>query len=104
MDRQNSEIAQPLTPTANQPVKKTTAEIEQWLASHLSTLLDISLAEVDLDVSFDRYGLDSSAIVSLTQGLGDWMGQELDPTLPFDYSTIAALAEHLGESPSLLTH
>ena len=73
------------------------ADIENWLVSHLSQLLEIEPNEIDPHVSFNEYGLDSSAAIGLTGDLQEWLGQNLDPTLLFDYPTIEALANYLVE-------
>ncbi len=75
----------------------TTAEIQTWLVSYLTELLEIEPDEVDVTIPFDRYGLDSSAAVGMTGDLEEWLEYELDPTLIYDYPTIKALAEHLLE-------
>lgn len=81
-----------------QNTQVTAAKIKEWLVSYLSELLEISADKIDAKNSFERYGLDSSAAMVLTGDLGDWLGKELDPTLVYDYPTIAALAEHLAEA------
>jgi acyl carrier protein len=73
-----------------------TKEIQAWIAAYIADLLEIEPEEVDLQVPFDRYGLDSSVAVGLTGDLEDWLGGKLDPTLLYDYPTIAALAEYLS--------
>jgi acyl carrier protein len=80
-------------------VKKTPSKIElqDWLVSYLAELLDIELAEIDMTVTFDRYGLDSAAAIVMTGDLADWLGSELDPTLIYDYPTIEALVTNLLE-------
>jgi len=75
----------------------TAVEIQKWLAFYLGELLDIDPKEVDVTTRFDRYGLDSSAAVGLTCDLEDWIGRDVDPTLPYDYPTIETLAQHLAE-------
>jgi acyl carrier protein len=70
-------------------------EVQDWLVSYLSELLDIKLAEIDVTVTFDRYGLDSSAAIAMTGDLANWLGSELDPTLIYDYPTIEALVTNL---------
>jgi acyl carrier protein len=75
----------------------TTKEIQAWIAAYIADLLEIEPEEVDLQVPFDRYSLDSSVAVGLTGDLEDWLGCKLDPTLLYDYPTIAALAEYLSQ-------
>lgn len=72
------------------------AEIECWLITYLSELLDISPDEVDVQVTFDSYGLDSAAAVGLTGELADWLTIDLEPTLLYEYPTIKKLAEFLA--------
>ena len=76
----------------------TAAEIQAWLVSYLADMLEIDSSEVDITIPFDSYGLDSAAAVGLTGDLEDWLGCEIDPTLPYDYPTIEAMARHLSET------
>lgn len=71
-------------------------EIQDWLVAYLSDLLKIEPDEVDVTIPFDRYGLDSTAAISLTGDLEEWLGKEIDPTLLYDYPTVEALVEHLS--------
>lgn len=79
----------------------TTAEIKTWLVSYLAELLEIEPSQVDTTVSFDRYGLDSSATMSVTADLAEWLGWELEPALLYDYQTIEQLSEHLAQESAL---
>ncbi len=74
----------------------TTVAIQAWLVSYLAELLEIEPDEIDVRITFERYGLDSSAAVIMTGDLEEWLGYELDPTLIYDYPTIEALARHLS--------
>lgn len=73
----------------------TTADIQAWLITYLSELLEVEPDAIDVKVTFDRYGLDSSAAIAMTGDLADWLGSELDPTLIYDYPTIEALVTNL---------
>ena len=79
--------------------QKPMEEIQDWIIEYLSNLLEISSDDIETDVPFDTYGLDSSAAVGLTGDLEDWIGKEVDPTLLYDYPTVDAIAAHLS-SPS----
>ena len=59
-------------------------------------MLAISSDEIAPSVTFDIYGLASSAAVGLTGDLEDWLGKEIDPTILYDYPTIETLAAHLS--------
>lgn len=76
----------------------TSLKIREWLVSYMSYLLEIEPEQVGVETTFARYGLDSSAAIVLTGDLGDWLGIQLEPTLVYDYPTIAALADHLAEA------
>ncbi|MBD2534577.1 acyl carrier protein [Nostoc flagelliforme FACHB-838] len=75
----------------------TAAEIQAWLVSYLAEVLEIDPNNVEVRISFERYGLDSSAAVVLIGDMEDWLGYELDPTLLVDYPTIEALSGHLAK-------
>ena len=80
-----------------QPSLPTEQEIKTWLISYLAELTEMESDEIDTNLPFERYDLDSSAAVGLTVDLEEWLGQELDPTLLYDYPTINTLAKHLAE-------
>jgi acyl carrier protein len=72
------------------------AEIQAWIVVYVAKLLEVSPDEVDVTIPFDRYGLDSSAAVGLTGDLADWLGEDIDPTLIYDYPTIEGLVHYLA--------
>ena len=74
------------------------AEIQAWLISHLAEALEIKPEEIDVKAPFDRYGLDSYVAVNLVGELEEWLGCELSPTLPYDYTTVESLARHLSNA------
>jgi acyl carrier protein len=74
----------------------TASEIQDWLVARLAELLEIEPDEVEINITFDRYGLDSSAAIGLTGDLADWLGMEIEPTLLYDYPTVEALVKYLG--------
>ena len=71
-------------------------EIEEWLIKRIADLLDKDPREIDPTANFDQFGLDSATAVSLTGDLSDWLGVEVDPTVPYDHPTIAGVARHLS--------
>lgn len=72
--------------------------IEAWLVSYLSKALEEDESQIDVDASFDTYGLESSSIAAMTGDLADWLGQDIDPAIIYEYPTIASLAEQLATS------
>jgi acyl carrier protein len=75
-------------------------QIQEWLFGRLAELLGANVKSVDAATPFDRLGVDSSVAIGLTGQLEKWLGRDLDPTLLYDYPTIATLAKHLAEPPS----
>jgi acyl carrier protein len=80
------------------PLSPTATEIETWITANLALFLKIPVDEIDLSEPFSHYGLDSSIAVSLADELSNWLGRELDPTLFWEYPSIEALAQYLGQT------
>ncbi|MEH1818595.1 MAG: acyl carrier protein [Nostoc sp.] len=105
MNKQPSEISNSYSFTnlndLNQQVssqKEITKEaIQAWLTSYLAEILETNSKEIDIQESFDRYGLDSGAAVGLTSDLEDWLKRDLSPTLLYEYPTIEVLSQYLAE-------
>lgn len=74
-----------------------TEKIQAWIVSYLAEVLEINPDEIDTDIPFDHYGLDSAVAVGMTGDLEDWLGQKIDPTLLYDYPTIESFSRHLAE-------
>ena len=72
------------------------AAIEQWLIAHIAKLAKQAIDEIDVNQPFSHYALDSVATVGLTADLEDLLDLQLEPTLLWDYPTIASLARHLA--------
>ncbi|QUY40945.1 acyl carrier protein [Acaryochloris marina] len=83
----------------------TLADIQAWLKKHLATSLEMSPEEIDIDVDFIDYGMNSVEVVNVSGELEHFLGRRLDPMLVLDYSNIRELSEHLvtdneGSSPT----
>lgn len=76
--------------------RRSAEEIQAWLVYYMAELLDVPSSEVDTNLAFDRFGLDSAAAVALTSDLAKWLECDLDPNLTGDYRTIHALSEYLA--------
>jgi acyl carrier protein len=77
---------------------KTQAQISEWIKTYLAEILEVDPSEVDEDYEFDRFGLNSSAAVSLVGDLEEWLDFELSPSLFFEFNTIAQVSEHLAQA------
>lgn len=75
----------------------TQSEIQAWIVDYVAELLEVEPDKIDVKVPFDRYGLDSSAVVVMSGDLEEWLETDLDPTLVYDYPTIKSLAKYLAE-------
>jgi acyl carrier protein len=69
------------------------ALVQEWMQQYVGELLEIQPDEIDLDMPFNRYGLDSSAAVGLTGDLGTWIGVDVDAASAYDYPTIRQLSQ-----------
>jgi acyl carrier protein len=69
--------------------------IQLWIVANLALYLKISPDEISTSEPFSHYGLDSSAALTLAAELSEWLGQELDPTIFWEYPSIESLAHHL---------
>ena len=85
-----------VAPATTGGARRSMAEIEEWLVEYLAEALKFGRGEVEVTIPFDRFGLSSTTAVFMMGSLEEWLGTRLDPTLPFDYPTISALAAHLA--------
>jgi acyl carrier protein len=83
----------------NQPAAQEV--LTSWLSRYLADLMSLDAASVDLDMTFERYGMDSTAAVGLTGDLGNWLGTDVDAAATYDYPTIRQLAEALSRDPAV---
>lgn len=97
---ETSEKALPASPAmpASGPMAATLSAdtIQHWLVEQLAQRLGLKPHEIDIREPFARYGLDSVHAVALSSELEDWLGQNLPPTLMYEYPNIAVLSRHLA--------
>lgn len=79
------------------PKPITEIELQTWMISYLAELLEIDSDDIDINIPFDSYGLDSEVAVGMTGDLENWLEKELDPTLLYNYPTIKTFTKHLAE-------
>ncbi|MEM9216874.1 MAG: amino acid adenylation domain-containing protein [Cyanobacteria bacterium P01_F01_bin.150] len=102
--RKISSLSSPLTPqydsSGNQA--KTVEEISAWLINKIAESLQLVPKEIDTRQPFAVYGINSLKAVSIAAELEEWLGMSIAPTIVYDYPTIQALANYLGQTtPSL---
>lgn len=74
----------------------TQTQVQEWLQEQLADYLDINAKDVETGVTFQRYGLDSATSLTIIGELSEWLGIEVDATLPYDYPTIAKLSHYIA--------
>ncbi|MEE9339864.1 MAG: acyl carrier protein [Methylococcaceae bacterium] len=72
-------------------------DVANWLVINLSKVLDINVNDIDQSLQFEDYGLDSITAVGLVGELAQWLKQELDPSIIYDYPSIDFLSEYIVE-------
>ncbi|WP_299491661.1 acyl carrier protein [Acaryochloris sp. IP29b_bin.137] len=87
-------VAEAQTVSASQ-TSLTVTDIQAWLIKHLATSLEMSPEEIDIDVDFIDYGMNSVEVVNISGELEHFLGRRLDPMMVLDYSNIRELSEHL---------
>lgn len=70
--------------------------IKAFVINEIATILEVEQEKIKPDISFDRYGIDSLAIVELTDKLSTLTGKDVEPTLLYDFPTIDQLSAHLA--------
>jgi acyl carrier protein len=70
--------------------------IAEWLVQRIARETGTPPSEIDSHASFADFGLDSRTAVSLSSELEKLLGQELPPTLIWDFPTIDEASKHLA--------
>ena len=71
--------------------------VQEWMVTKLSNTLGVPARDIDIELPFTSFGLDSINAFNLTGDLAEWLGHSLPPTLLWDYPTVQSLADHLGK-------
>ncbi|MCW3817573.1 acyl carrier protein [Micromonospora sp. DR5-3] len=74
------------------------AEIAAWLTERIAYFLEKQPSDIDPDVELVELGLDSVYALTLCGDIEEHFGLAVEPTLPWDYPTVHALAGHLAET------
>ncbi len=72
-------------------------QVEEWLVNYLSLLLKTPEDEIDIDQSFESYGMDSATVIGLTGDLAEWTALDLEETTVYNHPTIAQLAKFISQ-------
>lgn len=92
--------SEPGTPALSKidPQSPTEQEIQAWLISNISAVVEIEPQSIDIRKPLEYYGMDSMQAMHLSGDLADWLGRQLSPTVVWDYPTIELLASHLAKN------
>lgn len=82
--------------SSTQPTPDVTT-IQTWVASRIAAELGLKPEEIEYQVPFSEFGLDSRTAVSLVGDLERWLHAKLPPTLLWDHPTVEALAQYLAD-------
>ena len=75
----------------------------EWMTDLFSREMKIGRERLDVNVEVQDYGVDSIIIAQLMRPIADMIDQDLDPSILFEFSTIASFSEWLVENhPSIL--
>ncbi|PXX69495.1 Acyl transferase domain-containing protein [Pseudomonas sp. LAMO17WK12:I10] len=75
------------------------ASVEQAMRELLMDELKFSAGQLaDRDMAFADYGIESIMVLQLMERLGAWVGNRLDPSLMFEFTTLGSLSEHLAST------
>jgi acyl carrier protein len=78
--------------------EKNKTEVRDWLVYYIAKNLNLDSEQIDTNVSFYDYNLDSAIAIELTGDLSNWLEQDIDPMLLYDYPTIELLVDYLTGS------
>jgi acyl carrier protein len=72
------------------------AQVERWLTERVGDYLDRPAADVDPHTPLAELGMDSVYALGLCGDIEDAFGLDVDPTLAWDYPTVAAITTFLS--------
>jgi acyl carrier protein len=71
------------------------ADLEAWLIERVGEYLPDLTEPIDPDRELGEYGLDSIAVVAFAADVEERLDIVLDPTVIWDYPTVAQLAKYV---------
>lgn len=75
----------------------TEEEIQDWLADQIAKQLGIDVDEIDIQASFNSYGLDSVQAMNIASLGKQCFGIQLSPLVIWNCPNIKLLSQHLVE-------
>jgi acyl carrier protein len=80
---------------ASSQEKRSEELIRTWIIEQISSLTGLLSNQIEITEPFSSYGIDSVAAAGLSGELATWLGEQLPPTITWDYPTVALLAAYL---------
>ena len=72
-------------------------EIQDWLAVQISEELGVDEAEIEIDIPFDSFGLDSVQTMNIANLGKEKFGLQLSPLVIWNYPNIESLSRYLAQ-------
>lgn len=73
----------------------TEKELIEFFRNKISAELGIPLEEIDIDIEFINFGMDSVNAIFILQHIENFIGAEINPLIMWDYPTIATFSRHI---------
>lgn len=71
-------------------------ELRAWLAERVAEVLERAAHDIDHQTTFEAYGLHSVDAIGLSGDIEVHLGRRVDPTVIWQYPTVASLAGYLA--------
>ena len=84
-------------PVTTQSLLMSETEIQDWLALQIAEQLGVDEAEIEIDVPFDSYGLDSVQTMNIANLGKQHFGLELSPLVIWNYPNLESLSRYLAQ-------
>lgn len=72
-------------------------DIQDWIASQVAEHLGVDPDEIDIQVPFDSYGLDSVQTMTIASLGKQHFGLEISPLVIWNYPNIESLSQYLAQ-------
>lgn len=79
-------------------MNKSKSEYVEWFVDIVGNYSQLPKTKIDISLPFLQLGLSSLDVVQVIQDYKKWCGQDLSPTVFFEYSTIDDLSSYLASS------
>jgi acyl carrier protein len=75
----------------------TEESLRQWLIQHLADRIEVPPADIDVNKTFEEYGLDSRVAIQVSGLLEKIVERRLSPGLLYEHQTINDLSSYLSK-------